>query len=89
MKITTIVKAHVLRKIEEKGITDPNKTYYYLMIMQDTDAGKISVSKEVYDYVKEGENVAFVAVYNPEAQWETSKFRVTGIAQPSVEKAKQ
>lgn len=84
MKITTTFKANVLRKIEEPGKNDPNKVNNYLMIMQETDAGKIYVSKEISDAVKEGEVATFIAVANPEAEWESGRFRIVGVARPAT-----
>ena len=82
MKYVATVKVTVLRKIEETGKNDPSKKYNYLMIMQDSDAGKVYVPKEVYDAVKEGENVALVAEVNPNSQYESGIFRFVGVARP-------
>lgn len=84
MKITTTFKASVLRKTEEPSSKDPNKINNYLMIMQENDAGRIFVAKEIYDSVKEGEVATFIAISNPSAEWESGRFRIVGVARPAT-----
>lgn len=84
MKLTSVTKVMVLRKIIKDGFNDPSVKYYSLLIMQDEDAGNINVPKEVYDVVKENEVASLVTVYNPSSKYDSSKFRVVGILTPTA-----
>lgn len=76
MKITNKTRVTVLAKKETKGVKDPSKTYYALVILQDDDAGSISCPEEVYKAVKEDTQVDLITEYNQQF----SSFRVTGMA---------
>ena len=87
MKIINTTKALVLKKVETPRFDDETKFTYSLLVMQDEDAGKISCPKEIWDKVKEGDTVTFITVYNPDSQYENSKFRITGIVTPTGKQA--
>lgn len=83
MKFVNTTKMLVLKKIESPRYDDPTKMSYSVLVMQDEDAGKVSISKEIWDKVKEGDTALFITVYNPDSQYDYSKFRITGIATPT------
>ena len=82
MNMTSVAKVTVLRKVEKKGVTDPTKTYYSLLAMQDSEAGALSCSKDVYDQVSENQVVSLFMAFNEKY----GSFRATGVVTATVEK---
>lgn len=79
MKIQNMTVVDVLSKVEKPGVKDPNKTYYYVVVAQDEDAGRLSCPKEVYDAVKPDDRVTLITEYNEQY----SSFRVIDIVKPN------
>jgi len=75
MKIQNTTKVLVLAKVETQGIKDPTKKYYSLTIMQDTEAGALSVTEEVYNAVNQNEVVELITEFNQNY----NSFRCVGL----------
>ena len=84
MKVTSIAKVTVLKRVEKKGITDPSKTFYSLLVMQDSDCGAISCTKDVSEAVVEGNIASLVMTYGEGNNG--GYIRATGVVTAKVEK---
>ena len=80
MKIQNTTKLLVLAKNAKEGIKDPTKTYYSLVVMQDTDAGSLNCSEEIYNSVEENKINTFITEYNQQYD----SFRIIGIVPPTA-----
>lgn len=83
MKYVNTTKLFVMNKFEKQGVKDPSKTYYYLVVSQDEDAGSTTCPKEVYDEVETGKIGTFITEYNDKYE----SFRITGMVKPSAQAA--
>ena len=83
MKIENKTKVLVLAKVATQGQKNPSKTYYSLTIMQDTEAGAINVTEEVYNAVNNNEVVELITEFNQNY----NSFRCVGLV-PKADKSK-
>lgn len=85
MKYVNMTKLFVLNKYEKQGVKDPTKTYYYLVVSQDEDAGSTTCPKEVFDEVVVGEVGTFLTEYNDKYE----SFRITDMVKPTNKTAEK
>lgn len=77
MKITSVAKVMVLKKVSKNGVTDPSRVFYSLLIMSDDDCGSLNCTDSVYNSVSEGTPASLILSYG-----EGSKggyIRATGV----------
>jgi len=85
MKYVNTTKLFVMNKFEKQGVKDPTKTYYYLVVSQDEDAGSTTCPKEVYDEVEIGKISTFVTEFNDKYE----SFRITAMVKSAGQTAER
>lgn len=65
MKYVCKCEVIVLNKIKEPRYNDKENFNYHLLIMQDTDAGSVYVSKDIFEKAIPGQKMNIIAEYNP------------------------
>ena len=64
MNIESKTRAKVIGKIKEPQKKDPSKFSHNLLIMQKADAGKLYVSEDIFNSVKEGDEYEITLSFN-------------------------
>jgi hypothetical protein len=85
MKITSIAKLNVVAKAEPTHSADGRFTYYKVTFVQDTEAGKLSCTEDVYNNVIIGTPSDYLVEYSDSATSKGSykSFKVVGIVTKS------
>ena len=75
MKIQSSAKLQVIAKGDPTKSLDGKNTYYNITVLQGAEAGQLSVSEDIYNILKIGEQVSLVLEYNDQYK----SLKVTGI----------